>query len=48
MHDEPVHRRKKRGVFNFVGEVGKILFDTMDDKMQFTTPIKYHDWKENS
>ena len=31
-HDEPVHRRKKRGVFNFVGEVVKILFGTMDDQ----------------
>jgi hypothetical protein len=29
--DDSVHRRKKRGVFNLVGEISKI-FGTMDDQ----------------
>jgi hypothetical protein len=31
-HDDSVHRRKKRGVFNLVGEISKILFGTVDDE----------------
>jgi hypothetical protein len=28
---ETGHKRKKRGVFNFIGELSKVLFGTMDD-----------------
>ena len=31
-HDDSVHRRNKRGVFNLVGSISKILFGTMDDQ----------------
>ena len=31
MTQDSVSRRKKRGVFNLVGEISKILFGTMDD-----------------
>ena len=30
--DDSVYRRKKHGVFNFVVEISKILFGTMDDE----------------
>jgi hypothetical protein len=29
------NRRRKRGVFNFVGELSKVLFGTMDDDVKF-------------
>ena len=30
--DDPVHTREKRGVFNFIGGIGKILFGTMESQ----------------
>ena len=30
--DDPVQHRYKRGVFNFIGGISEILFDTLDNE----------------
>ena len=46
--DEPIHTRDKRGVFNFIGGISKILFGTLDneDANYYTDKISH--WKTSS
>ena len=43
--DDSLYRRKKRGVFNVVGEISKMLFGTMDDQDAIYYTDKISNWK---
>jgi hypothetical protein len=32
IEDDPIQSRYKRGVFNFIGDISKILFGTLDNE----------------
>ena len=43
--DDSVYKRKKHGVFNFVGEISKVLFGTMDDQDAIYYTHKISHWE---
>ena len=47
-NDDPVYTREKRGVFNFLGGIGKILFGTMDSQDADYYTDKISRWKTSS